>query len=142
VASSFVSHVTVDCSDAYSLSEWWKPVLGYQDVPDDPNLPGHDECMIVDPDGNGVSVLFIEVPEGKSVKNRVHLDLRPRTDLRDTEIERVIAHGATVVADQRGLYGPGSGWVTFADPEGNEFDIVRSLAEVAEQPAPAGAADA
>ncbi len=140
--ASFISHVTVDCSDAYSLSEWWKPVLGYQDVPDDPNLPGHDECMIVDPDGAGVSVLFIEVPEGKSVKNRVHLDLRPRTDLRDTEIERVIAHGATVVADHRGLYGPGSGWVTFADPEGNEFDVLRSPAEVAEQPAPAGVTDA
>ena len=64
MASSFVSHVTVDCSDAYSLSEWWKPVLGYQDVPDDPNLPGHDECMIVDPEGRGVTVLFVEVPEG------------------------------------------------------------------------------
>ena len=140
--ASFISHVTVDCSDAYSLSEWWKPVLGYQDVADDPNLPGHDECMIVDPDGKGVSVLFIEVPDGKSVKNRVHLDLRPRTDLRDTEIERVIAHGATVVSDHRGQYGPGTGWVTFADPEGNEFDILRSPAEVAAQPAPAGATDA
>jgi hypothetical protein len=140
--ASFISHLTVDCSDAYALSEWWKPVLGYQDVPDDPNLPGHDECMIVDPEGKGVAVLFIEVPEGKSVKNRLHLDLRPREDLRDTELKRLIAHGATVVADHRGLYGPGTGWVTLADPEGNEFDILRSLAEVAEQPAPAAAADA
>jgi hypothetical protein len=107
-----------------------EPVLGYQDVPDDPNLPGHSECMIVDPDGKGVSVLFIEVPEGKSVKNRLHLDLRPRADLRDAEIERVIAHGATVFADHRGLYGPGSGWVTLTDPEGNEFCILRSQAEV------------
>jgi hypothetical protein len=142
MVASFVSHLTVDCSDAYALSEWWKPVLGYQDVPDDPNLPGHEECMIVDPEGKGVAVLFIEVPEGKSVKNRLHLDLRPREDLRDTELERLIAHGATVVADHRGLYGPGTGWVTLADPEGNEFDILRSLAEVAEQPAPAAAADA
>ncbi|GHH67396.1 glyoxalase [Promicromonospora soli] len=140
--ASFVSHLTVDCSDAYLLSEWWKPVLGYQDVPDDPNLPGHDECMIVDPEGKGVTVLFIEVPESKSVKNRLHLDLRPREGARDPELDRLLAHGATVVADRRGQYGPGTGWVTLADPEGNEFCILRSSAEVAEQPAPAGAADA
>jgi predicted enzyme related to lactoylglutathione lyase len=134
--ASFISHLTIDCSDAYSLSEWWKPVLGYDDVPDDPNLPGHEECMITDPAGEGVNVLFIEVPERKSVKNRLHLDLRPRTDLRDTEIERVIAHGATVVADQRGKYGPGTGWVVLADPEGNEFCILRSQGEVEEQSTP------
>jgi hypothetical protein len=141
VTSSFISHVTVDCADAYTLAEWWKPVVGYQDVPDDPNLPGHDECMIVDPDGKGVPVLFVEVPEGKSVKNRLHLDLRPREDLRDTEIERVIRHGATIVGDHRGQYGPGTGWVTLADPEGNEFCILRSLAEVEEQAAQPGPAE-
>jgi hypothetical protein len=140
--TSFISHLTVDCADAYSLSQWWKPVLGYEDVPGDPNLPGHEECMIVDPAGKGVSVLFVEVPEGKSVKNRLHLDLRPRTDLRDTEVERVIAHGATVQGDHRGKYGPGTGWVTFADPEGNEFCVLRSEAEVAGQSAPTEAADA
>ncbi|MFD2792715.1 VOC family protein [Promicromonospora vindobonensis] len=136
--ASFISHLTIDCSDAYSLSEWWKPVLGYDDVPGDPNLPGHDECMIADPAGEGTNVLFIEVPESKSVKNRLHLDLRPRADLRDTEIERVIAHGATVVADRRGQYGPGTGWVVLADPEGNEFCILRSPAEVDKQSTPAG----
>jgi hypothetical protein len=140
--TSFISHLTVDCADAYSLSQWWKPVLGYEDVPGDPNLPGHDECMIVDPAGKGVSVLFIEVPEGKSAKNRLHLDLRPRANLRDTEIERLIAHGATVFGDHRGKYGPGTGWVTLADPEGNEFCVLRSEAEAAAQPAPTEAADA
>ena len=39
--SCFVSHTTVDCRNAYELSEWWKRVLGYVDVPDDPNEPGH-----------------------------------------------------------------------------------------------------
>ncbi|MDR7384565.1 VOC family protein [Promicromonospora iranensis] len=140
--ATFISHLTIDCSDAYSLSEWWKPVLGYEDVPDDPNLPGHDECMLVDPAGKGMTVLFIEVPEGKSVKNRLHLDLRPREDPQDTEIERLIAHGATVVADRRGQYGPGTGWVTLADPEGNEFCVLRSPAQLAEQSAPTEAADA
>lgn len=142
MVASFISHLSIDCSDAYSLSEWWKPVLGYEDEPGDPNLPGHDECMLVDPEGKGPTVLFIEVPEAKSVKNRLHLDLRPRTDPQDTEVERVIAHGATVVADRRGQYGPGTGWVVLADPEGNEFCILRSPAEVEAQPGPVEGATA
>ncbi|HYG93466.1 MAG TPA: VOC family protein [Nocardioides sp.] len=129
--TSFISHTTIDCRDAYELSEWWKRVLGYVDVPDDPNEPGHEECMILDPDGVRPRLLFIEVPEGKTVKNRVHLDLRPFDRTRDEEVERLLEHGATVVGDHRGIYGPGSGWVTFADPEGNEFCVLRSEAEVA-----------
>ena len=58
--TSFISHTTVDCRNAYELSEWWKPVLGYVDIEDDPNLPGHEECMIRDPE-TGHQVLFIEV---------------------------------------------------------------------------------
>lgn len=127
--SSYISHTCVDCANAYELSEWWKQVLGYVDVPDDPNLPGHEECMIRDPE-TGHQVLFIEVSDAKSVKNRIHFDLRPRSGTRDEEVERLLGLGATQVADHRGIYGPGSGWVTFADPEGNEFDLVRSLAEV------------
>ncbi|HWU22200.1 MAG TPA: VOC family protein [Nocardioides sp.] len=132
--ASLISHTTVDCRNAYELSEWWKPVLGYVDLPDDPNLPGHVECMIVDPDGIGPRVLFIEVPEGKSVKNRVHFDLRPRERSRDEEVAWVLEHGATQVEDHRGKYGPGTGWVVLADPEGNEFCILRSEQEVAVGP--------
>lgn len=128
--SAYISHVTVDCHNAYELSEWWKGILDYVDLDGDPNLPGHTECMIRDRDG-GHRLLFIEVPEDKVTKNRLHLDLRPRTGTRDEEIERVRAHGATVVADLRGMHGPGTGWVTFADPEGNEFCVVRSEAELA-----------
>ena len=127
--TSFVAHTTIDCADAYALSEWWKPVLGYTDLPDDPNEPGHEECMIVDP-GSGHRLLFIEVPDAKQVKNRLHLDLRPREGTRDEELERLLAHGATVVADLRGKDGPGTAWVVLADPEGNEFCILRSLDEV------------
>jgi hypothetical protein len=128
--TTYISHTTIDCRNAYELSEWWKPLLGYVDIEGDPNLPGHEECMIRDP-RTGHQVLFIEVPEEKSVKNRVHFDLRPRAASRDEELETLLAHGATVVADHRGKYGPGSGWVTLADPEGNEFCILRSDAEVA-----------
>lgn len=127
--SCFVSHTSVDCRNAYELSEWWKPVLGYVDLEDDPNLPGHEECMIQDPD-SGHRVLFIEVLDAKQVKNRLHLDLRPRERSRDEEVAWLLAYGATEVADHRGVHGPGSGWVVLADPEGNEFCVLRSESEL------------
>jgi hypothetical protein len=132
--TSFVSHTTVDCSNAYELSEWWKQLLGYVDLDGDPNLPGHVECLIRDPETNH-RILFIEVPESKATKNRVHFDLRPRTGSRDDEVERVRALGAVEVNDLRGEHGPGTGWVVFADPEGNEFCILRSEEEAAAGPA-------
>ncbi|HYO39125.1 MAG TPA: VOC family protein [Nocardioidaceae bacterium] len=131
--TSFVSHTTVDCADAFTLSEWWKQVLGYVDVEDDPNEPGHEECMILSP-VTGHSVLFVEVPERKRVKNRLHFDLRPADGAtREVEVERAVALGATQVADHRRE--DGGGWVLLADPEGNEFCILRSEAEVAAQTA-------
>lgn len=126
--TSFVSHTSVDCADAYALSEFWKQVLGYVDVEGDPNEPGHEECMILDP-GSGHHLLFIEVPEAKTVKNRIHLDLRPRSGTQADEVSRLVSIGATQLADLRGKYGPGTGWVVLADPEGNEFCILRSEAE-------------
>jgi hypothetical protein len=127
--TAFVAHTTIDCRNAYELSEWWKPVLGYVDLDGDPNLPGHEECMVVDPE-TGHRLLFIEVPDAKVVKNRLHLDLRPRAASRDEELVTLVEHGATVVADLRGAHGPGTGWVVLADPEGNEFCILRSEAEL------------
>jgi hypothetical protein len=127
--TSLISHTTVDCRNAYELSEWWKRVLGYVDVDGDPNLPGHEECMILDPETRH-HVLFIEVPDTKAGKNRLHFDLRPRSASRDEELEWLISLGATVVGDHRGHYGPGTGWVILADPEGNEFCILRSEAEI------------
>jgi Glyoxalase-like domain len=127
--TSFVSHTSIDCANAYELSEWWKQLLGYVDIDGDPNLPGHEECMIRDPE-SGHRVLFIEVPEPKSGKNRIHLDLRPRDLTQAEEVERLLGIGATEVWDLRGKYGPGTGWVTLADPEGNEFCILRSPKEL------------
>ena len=124
-----VSHTTVDCRNAYDLSEWWKSLLGHLDIEGDPNQPGHEECMIHDPQ-TGHRILFIEVPEEKQTKNRLHFDLRPRESGRDEEIQRLIDSGTTVVADLRGQFGPGTGWVVFADPEGNEFCVLRSEAEL------------
>ena len=126
--TSRVSHTSVDCTDAYALSEWWKGVLDYVDLEGDPNEPGHEECIILSRDGSH-RLLFIEVPEGKSVKNRLHLDLEPVDGTRDAEFARLLTLGATKVADHRGLYGPGTGWVILADPEGNEFCILRNAVE-------------
>lgn len=128
--ASFISHTSLDCTNAYELSEWWKVALGYVDIADDPNAPGHEECMIRDPDTDH-RVLFIETDDERVVKNRLHFDLRPRERTQADELAWLLAHGATVVHDHRGIHGPGTGWVVLADPEGNEFCILRSLAEIA-----------
>ena len=119
--TAFISHTSIDCGNAYELSEWWKKVLEYVDDPDDPNEPGHEECWIQRPDG-GHPLLFIEVPEGKQVKNRIHLDLQRDLDDagRQIEVDRLLALGATKLWE--GQQGPHA-WVTMADPEGNEFCV-------------------
>lgn len=126
----FVSHTSVDARDAYAQSLFWSRVLGYVEDPDDPNGPGDEECPIHDAE-SGHTMLFIEVPEAKTVKNRIHFDIRPRTGTWDAELERLLDLGASVVADHRGIHGPGTGWVTLADPEGNEFCVLRSPTELA-----------
>ena len=126
--TSYVSHTTVDCANAYALSRWWQAVLDYSEDPEDPNEPGHEECMIFSADRRH-RLLFIEVPEPKQTKNRIHFDLRPVEDTRDVELARLTVLGAVVVDDRRNP--DGTGWVVLADPEGNEFCILRSDAEVA-----------
>ena len=125
--TSFISHTAVDCADAYSLSHWWQGVLDYVELPGDPNLPGHEECMIMSRDGLH-QVLFIEVPDAKQGKNRLHFDLRPAEGTRDEELARLIDHGAKPIDDLRRP--DGTGWVVLADPEGNEFCILRGLGEI------------
>jgi predicted enzyme related to lactoylglutathione lyase len=124
--TAVISHTSVDARDSYAQSVFWGSVLDFAEDPDDPNLPGHEECMIFSPDGR-TRVLFIEVPEKKQVKNRMHFDLVPASGTRDEELTRLLELGATVVDDLRRPDGPG--WVVLADPEGNEFCILRSQAE-------------
>ena len=118
-----LSHTTVNALDAYRQSVWWADLLGYHEDPADPNEPGHEECMIFSPDESH-RILFIDVPDAKQVRNRVHYDLRPTDRPRDEEVERVTALGASVVQDCR--TDDGRGWVVMGDPEGNEFCILRS----------------
>jgi len=126
--TSFISHTTVDCHDAYALAQWWATVLGYVEDPEDRNEPGDEECMIASEDG-AHHLLFPEVPETKSIKNRIHFDLRPQGRSRDEEFAWLLEQGAEQIEDLRNS--DGTGWVVLADPEGNEFCILRSLAEIA-----------
>ncbi len=123
-----ISHTTADSVDAHAPSLFWAAVLDFADDPDDPNQPGDEECFIRSRDGSQ-RLLFIEVPDGEQLKNRVHLDLRPVDGTREAELERLLGLGARAVEDRRRP--DGSGWVVLADPEGNEFCILRSDAEVA-----------
>lgn len=125
----FISHTTVDCHDAYTLSEWWRRVLGYVDHDEDPNEPGDEECPIYDPD-IGHEILFTQVGNAELPAKRIHFDVRPRGRSREEEVAWLLDYGASEVADHRGIYGPGSGWVTLADPEGNQFCVLRSQAEL------------
>jgi len=120
-----VSHVSLT-HRAYAQSVFWGEVLGFVRDPDDPDEPGDEECMILSVDG-AQRLLFIEVPDAKQVKNRVHLDLMPSAGTRDEELERLLKLGARFVDDRRKP--DGTGWVVLADPEGNEFCILRSDAE-------------
>lgn len=72
-------------------------------------------------------LLFIEVPNAKQLKNRVHLDLKPENGTRDEELARLLALGAREVEDLRNP--DRTGWLVLADPEGNKFCILRSDAE-------------
>ena len=119
--TSRISHTSFDASDAYAQSSFWSQVLDFVEDPGDPNEPGHEECLITSRDGSQM-LLFITVPDGKQAKNRVHLDLRPADCTREQEVERVLALGASYLADHRRP--DGSGWITLADPEGNEFCIL------------------
>ena len=126
-----ISHTSVDSVDAYAQSLFWSQVLDYRQDPDDPNEPGHEECMIFSADGSN-RILFIEVPEAKAAKNRLHFDLMPTDRTRDEELQRLLALGARTVDDLR--MPDGRGWVVLADPEDNEFCILRGAAERAAQP--------
>lgn len=110
--------VVVDAADPAALSRWWADVLGWVVVSD-----GDDDEYEIRPAPDRMpGLLFVAVPEKKTLKNRLHLDFRP-TD-QEAEVQKFLSAGA-VHAD----VGQGDAtWVTLADPEGNEFCILRSRA--------------
>lgn len=120
--TSLVRHLTFDSHDAYRQATFWAQVLGGKVSDDD--FPGDPEALV---EGGGVTLLFVTVPDTKTVKNRLHVDLQPQDRTRDEEVERILALGARLVDDQRKPNG--RGWAVLADPEGNEFCVECSEAE-------------
>ena len=135
--------VTLDCADPGAVAEFWAAALGYvlQSPPapftswdealEDWNVPADQRknaCAVVDPAAKGPRLYFQKVPEGKEVKNRVHLDVRAapglsgdaRWDALESESERLSALGASVLGRVE-ADGINSGHIVMSDPEGNEF---------------------
>jgi predicted enzyme related to lactoylglutathione lyase len=121
---SSLRNVTVDCTDALSLARFWAEALGWNVYHDD-----DPEVLVAPtfPPAAGPTMLFIPVPEPRTVKNRLHIDLQPTDRSRDEEVERLVALGASVVEDHR--EDDGAGWVWMADPAGNDFCVERSADE-------------
>ncbi|MEU2284111.1 VOC family protein [Streptomyces sp. NPDC013178] len=107
--------VIVDAADPVALGRWWAEALGWVTVND---APGEYEIRPA-PD-RIPGLLFVPVPESKTVKNRLHLDFRP--DDQRAEVDRLLALGARHADVGQGE----QTWVTPADPEGNEFCVLSS----------------
>ncbi|MCY9783838.1 VOC family protein [Nocardiopsis sp. EMB25] len=115
-----LSAISVDCADPHRLATFWSQALGHPIHPDD--RPGDPEALIRLP--QGPPLLFLRVPEPKTVKNRLHLDLSAAPGhTREQETDRLVGLGATLIDDRREP--DGSGWTVLTDPEGNEFCVVR-----------------
>ncbi|MGI8692243.1 MAG: VOC family protein [Geodermatophilaceae bacterium] len=124
------THWTLGCdaADPHGIAEFWAIALGYVTEPgyDDP-----DGASIIDPDGIGSAIGFLRVPEGKTAKNRMHIDIRvagePPWDMAEREqlirakAAELVTAGATAVREES--YGEELGHVVMLDPEGNEFCV-------------------
>src|SRR6476619_3708424 len=110
--------ITIDCRDWHPLVEFWTAASDFAEIPGDPNNPDDEVGGLMEP-STGLQLLFIPVPEPKTIKNRIHFDVQPIDATRDQEVERLQSLGATIVDDHRNA--DGTGWVVMGDPEGNEF---------------------
>lgn len=134
--------ITFDCADPRALSTFWNDVLGYEFPPPPPGFASWDAFSETlpeerrnmasasqDPAGAGPRLFFQQVPEGKAVKNRVHLDVRVAPGLEgdermaalEAECERLVALGATRVERHEPAPPMSGGFIVMQDPEGNEF---------------------
>ena len=115
MASRF-TEICVDCADPKPLAEFWRDVLDWE-------LKEEDGWFYIEsPDGDAPEILFQKVPESKDVKNRLHIDVSPRDREQDEEVERLLGLGATKIDIGQG----NPTWVVMADPEGNEFCVLKT----------------
>ena len=119
-----IESVSVDTTDPARIAPFWEAALGWaRSVHSD-----DDEIVLVAPDGTAPELLFLRVPEGKTVKNRLHLDLRPADD-QQGEVTRLESLGARRVDVGQTDSVP---WIVMADPDGNEFCVLSVKKAVAE----------
>lgn len=112
--TAFIYNVTFDSADPRAHAAFWSAVTGYQ-----PLVENDDFVALQSPDKRGVRrMLFFKVPEPKTVKNRMHIDLATRDP--EAEIARLVSLGATKIEYRQGN---GTSWTVMLDPEGNEFCI-------------------
>lgn len=117
-----------DADDPQRIAAFWALALGYIQ---EPGFDEPDNASIVDPEGQGPAIGFLKVPEGKSAKNRMHIDIRvagpgpwdmvERARLIRQKVPELVAAGATVVREE--WYDDVLGHVVMQDPEGNEFCV-------------------
>ena len=117
--ASTIHSITFDCADPVRLAAFWQAALGYE--VEAGSVPDEQGASLVDPAGHGPRMLFNPVPEGKIVKNRVHVDLAPNNSM-DAEVARLIGLGARKIRVFQKPYGT---WTVMQDPEGNEFCVER-----------------
>lgn len=110
------SELVIDSHDPVRVGEFWRQVLGWQVT-----ASGDDGEVELKGPGDAPTLLFVPVPESKAVKNRLHIDVSPVGTSRDDEVDRLVALGATRVDVGQG----DASWVVLADPEGNEFCVLR-----------------
>ncbi|CAG7647105.1 VOC family protein [Actinacidiphila bryophytorum] len=127
--TSRFTELAVDCHDPERLAAFWCAVLGFDVIE---RREGKVEIGSWVPTVEDVrarqmppTVLFVQVPEGKAVKNRLHLDVSPVDTTTEAEVTRLLALGATPADVGQGA---DCSWVVLADPEGNEFCVQRTLA--------------
>jgi predicted enzyme related to lactoylglutathione lyase len=107
--------LVLDCQDPLALAEFWAPALGYV------SFGEAGAYVVLFPDGRpGPKLLLQRVPETKTVKNRMHLDI-DATDI-EAEATRLEALGARRVVGEQ-IHEHGTNWILMADPEGNEFCV-------------------
>jgi hypothetical protein len=123
--TSKFTELAIDCADPSGLARFWCSVLGYQVQDEDDGVVTIGPPMV--PDGKNRRgpvppvLTFAQVPEGKTVKNRLHLDVSPADREQDEEVRRLLGLGARHA--EVGQTGEES-WVVLADPEGNEFCVL------------------
>ncbi len=128
--SSRIAVIAIDAVQPRPVADFWCAVLGWRVVQEGSGL-----VSIAAYDGSWPSIDFCAVPEGKAIKNRLHLDLRADGVTTGEEVERLLALGA-----QRADVGqnPDVSWVVLSDPEGNEFCLLsRSVQDAQSGPTPA-----